>query len=780
MRPRFRLLWPLLAACSLATMLGAQVLNPAMDKPGAPFSYASASTDEMSLMDAPMGTEITPSGSLYTGYGEMMFLVGYPAQPAYQRIRTLEDGYLPIFHYEYRDGAVTYRVTTLTGTVSAESNAPVNFIRVVATNSGHEARTSYFTVAIRYTGAVDTADGDGTHRFRRPVTPGHPGAYAQPGVEFNPQWVYGFDQDLALRSGKVVYEFPTASKPVLWLTRLQLFSKAQKLNVLPDTPVLLAQYAVHLQPGQSQTLDFKMPVQPLAAEDHAAVASLRQATFSDAEARVRSFWRGMLRKGIQISVPEAKVADTFKANLIDDMMARDHVGDDYIQTVNKLQYHAFWLRDGSNIAHAYEVAGYPELARQDLLFFLKTQRPDGLFLSQEGQYDGWGQAVWALGKYVQYTGDLNFARQVYPAVQKAVAWLKQARQQDSMHLMPASIPHDDEFTHTMAHTTGFNFWALDGLQQAIGMARALGNGADAADWQHEYDDYSATLQQAIKKVTARTGGYITPGLDVSGGQDWGNMMALYPEQVLPLNDPDIPATIRATRAKFAEGLMTYGGRLHHYITMKDTETEVMLGEQQLALDDLYAVLVHTSSTHAGFEWGVRPWADRDFGQDLAPHGWFSAEYIILLRNMLLREQGNELHLLSVLSPSWTRPGDHVDVTDAPTLFGPVSLHAAFRTGGMTLTLQQKFHAAPAEMVVHLPWYVRAGKATADGHEVAIHRGAITIPASTRRVEVEWIRMPAGGSYSYLAAVQAWKQQYAAHDKALLRNGSPRPTPIPLK
>lgn len=780
MRPRFRILWPLIAVCTLASLLGAQVLNPAIDKAGAPFSYASASTDEMSLMDAPLGTELTPSGYLYTGYGELMFLVGYPAQPAHQRIRTLEDGYLPIFHYVYRDGAVVYRVTTMTGTASAGSSAPVNFIRILATNSGHEARTSYFTVAFRYTGAVDTTSGVGTHRFRRPVVPGHPGAYSQPGVPFDSQWTYGFDQDLALRSGKVVYEFPSNLHPALWLTQLQLFSKAQTLKVLPDTPVLLAQYAVHLQPGQVQTLDFKMPVQPITAEDHAAVASLRQANFDEARARVRAFWQGVLHQGVQISVPEAKVVDTFKANLIDDMMARDHVGDDYIQTVNKLQYHAFWLRDGANITHAYEVAGYPELARQDLLFFLKTQRPDGLFLSQNGQYDGWGQAVWALGKYVQYTGDLGFAREVYPAVQKAVAWLKQARQQDPLHLMPASNPHDDEFTRTIAHTTGFNIWALDGLQQAIAMARALGNSADAADWQREYDDYSATLQKQIKQVTARTGGYITPGLDVSGGQDWGNMMALYPEPVLPLNDPDIAATIRRTRAKFAEGLMTYGGRLHHYITMKDTETELILGEQQWALDDLYSVLVHTSSTHAGFEWGVRPWADRDFGQDLAPHGWFSAEYIVLLRNMLLREQGNDLHLLSVLSPAWTRPGDHIDVSNAPTLFGPVSLHATFRSGGMTLMLQPKFHAAPGQVVVHLPWYVHASKAQADGHTVAIRQGTVTIPASAHRLEVTWTRTPAGGAYSYPAAVQAWKQEYAAHYKAFLRNGSPRPAPIPLK
>ena len=161
--------------------------------------------------DESLGTEITPEGYLYTGYGELMFLIGNPPKAASQRTRTLEKGYLPVFHYTYRDGAIQYGLTTFAYRASAEgeSRRLLNFVRIAAVNTGTTERTSYFNVAFRYTGKVDEPSGQGNHRFRRPAIPAKPGDYSQPGVKFDPEWTYEFRDDLAIRAGKVVYEFTT-------------------------------------------------------------------------------------------------------------------------------------------------------------------------------------------------------------------------------------------------------------------------------------------------------------------------------------------------------------------------------------------------------------------------------------------------------------------------------------------------------------------------------------------------------------------------------------------
>ncbi len=208
------------------------------------------------------------------------------------------------------------------------------------------------------------------------------------------------------------------------------------------------------------------------------------------------FWNKIFARGIDISVPESKVADSFKANLVYDLIARDKVGDDYIQTVNKFHYHAFWLRDSSYIVRMYDLSGYHDFARQVLDYFPRWQQADGNFVSQGGQFDGWGQTMWAYGEHYRITHDSAFAAQVYPAVQRAVAWLIAARKSDPLNLIPATSPGDNE--DISGHVTGHNFWALAGLKNAIAIADGTGHKDDATAWRAEYADFLAALTKRAR------------------------------------------------------------------------------------------------------------------------------------------------------------------------------------------------------------------------------------------------------------------------------------------
>ncbi|MGC8539626.1 MAG: hypothetical protein ACP5QA_03235 [Phycisphaerae bacterium] len=720
------------------------------NRPGRPFTWAAYPTDEIGVADARAATEITPSGYLYTGYGEMMFMAGQPARPIHQPLRTLEDGYLPIVHYHFHKGTIRYAITLFSWALNPQKpyRNPVDFIRVQAFNEGTKSATSHFVVAFPYTGGQPV----GSRRF----------AAKYP---FNKQWKYEFDKEYAVRAGAVVYTFPMVPHPELYLRPGVKYSRPVIQNVNNKTLVLMTRYTITLQPGQQVDLDFKMPVHPIALTDHPALRQLHNLNLSAALAAARRWWWGQLRgRGMQLSLSENKVVDTFRASLMYLMLARERLPASgagrrpiYVQNVNKLQYHGFWLRDGSYMTRAYDLTGHAHRAAQCLRFFLHFQKPDGNFISQPGQHDGWGEAIWAIGQHYQLTGDLAFARKIFPNVHRAVAWLETARKHDPLHVLPGGNPHDDEFPNKWAHITGDNFYALDGLHEAIILAEALGHQRTAAAWRTQYLDYHHVLFSILRNIGRHDDNYMPPGLDVRGGNDWANLLALYPHELLQQMDPLVTGTLRESLRKYGEGLMTWQGQLHQYLTMNNTETYLIRGQQRHVLRELYAVLVHTSSTQAGWELASPPWTMRDFGWDLAPHGWFAADYIALVRNMLLRSHSHTLNVFSALSPTWTQPGELVSVRRAPTRFGDVSVCAAFTNGGMQLRIESHFRRAPKRVRVHFPWYVTVTGATVDGQKVHVSGQSIVLAPTVRLIRLQWVRRKGLRRWKYSAFVKRFKK-----------------------
>jgi hypothetical protein len=769
-----------------APRIEAQMVTPSIDRPDQPFSYFSKPVDEIGAMDAEAATEITPEGYLRTGFGELMFFAGPELEPTSVRIRTLEDGRLPIDHYQFARDGIVYRFTLFAATEGVQNGEPVgplvNFIRIEMKNEGAEPARAILATGMRYDAPNNTGAGHGDNRFDRPREGKFPGDYRQLGETFSPDWVYSFSDAGFLRDGRLLYTFPAgyASRGYTLhgdYNYPQDVTRPRKLKAGPTVPVGIVSYSKLLQPGEASVLDFKMPVVPTA--DPAAIAAIAQARFEQAKAQMTALWNGILAQGMQISLPEQKPVDTFYTSLVYDLIARDHIGADYIQTVNKLHYHSFYLRDGADIVHSYDVTGYPEVARQNLLFFAKSQKADGNFLSQEQQYDGWGEAVWGYSQHYRITHDKAFAEWALPQIDRAVTWLKQARAADPLHIVPASDVRDNEFVP--GHLTGYNFLALSGLKLAIEMANETGHGDLAKSWLPEYDDFRAAFFKVLEQRAQENKGYIPPALDgQKGGYDWGNLLAVVPEPTLDPQDPRVTATLKATQAKYAEGIMTYadGEFLHHYLTIKNTMTEAIRGDQEQAVKELYALLLHTSSTQAGFEFAILPWGNRNFEDNLSPHGWFAAEYRTLLRTMLVREEGSQLHLLSVVSPEWIGKGKTISVRQAPTNFGPIAFTLTQPAEGeAVLRIEAAFTSAPKQIVVHLPWFVELQSATADGKAVQPVQGALAVSAGAREIRLHWAVKASTPSLSYVRAVGDYKAEYARRYR-LLMHGETAAKPLP--
>lgn len=587
---------------------------------------------------------------------------------------------------------------------------------------------------------------------------------------FTLSFEYQMTERAALRDGALLYAFDRepSRREIALGEAYEAPVIGSEAAVLPDTPCCLSIYELDLAPGDAEVFDFKLPYYPDAEQIDAICA----ADFDERLAETVAFWNELLADGLVIELSERKVVDTYKAAMVHTFVSRDKVGEHYVLKVNELQYDGFWVRDGTYQVRTLDLYGYHRAAEQSLEYFLTQQRDNGI-IYQPPQLDGWGQALFAFGQHFAITRDVQWARRVFRVVVQSAEAVLTECSKDEFGCVPPTTAYDNEAIE--GRYTGHNFWALGGLRLVIKMADGIGEREKAEELRRRTDEYEAAFLARLGEVTHRTGGYIPPGLDVEGGCDWGNLLGVYPSRVLDPFDALVSATVTKMRTqKYVEGLMTYGASfpgavLHHYLTTNVTQTSIIRGEQQDALRDLYALLAHTSSTHAGFETSLRPWAERDPGGNYPPHGWFAAKYCAVLRNMLVREQGDELHLFSCLSPEWLKPGDRVAFRDAPTDFGRISARLDARADGATIRLRPRFSHPPARLIVHLPWFVSQVRATCGGQPIAVREGKMGLSPTTREVRLSWEAAHVA-PMSYARAVDDLKAAYADKYAQYLKDG----------
>lgn len=709
--------------------------NGSLDRPDRPFDYFSRPTTVLGVRHAPNGTEVTPEGSLYTGYAEVGFFAGPQLTPVNQRVKTLERGYLPVVNMQFSIDGVNYDMQYFAVTLNGgPDGVMVNMIRLTASNPGSAGAKARLGAGMRHgTGLPNRAQHHLTNEIEHLLH------------SFNPKWKYAIRQNAALRSGKVIYTFDTAVDEA-YIKQGEPYDSSQKSMRVRHQPadwMCIATWKRSLAPGESFTVKLVMPFEPASPK---MMEKFRALDYDMLLQDTIDSWDAWLADGTKISVPESKINNTYKANLIYMAIAMDKEGEEYVQKVNEFQYDHFWLRDASFMLNAFGVTGHPFESEQGTLYFLKWQVVSGNFESQLGQLDGFGQSLWAFGRHYELTRSKEYLETVWPAIWKAFEWLRAVRADEKNRLgegalgygmMPISNPGDNELVD--GHVVGHDLWALHGLEYIRRMAPDLAAPDQIAALDKEIADYRHWLDYNFNEVVKRTGGFISPALE-PGGQDWANLKLIWPTNVLHPFDQHVTETLSMARYKFREGLMTYwnGQKLHHYIGIDIPQSHLIRGEQTKALQDFYALVAHTSSTHGGFEWNITPWGDRDFGKNIAPHGCFAGKWLLFYRNMLVREDGGELHLGSALSPRWLHPGSRIIVENAPTKFGIVGFTIESHEGGAKIQIRPPMRSVPERIILHLPEGFNITNVTADGSESSrLGPSSVAFSADTAMVEVEW-------------------------------------------
>lgn len=486
-----------------------------------------------------------------------------------------------------------------------------------------------------------------------------------------------------------------------------------------------------LQPGRnSLTVSFPAKVTELAvycASGHEA-GDVGLDWAKAQEPRARDYWLGLDFPAGVLQLPDPAVRDLLAACIRNIYQAREIKDGLPVFQVGPTCYRGLWVVDGAFILEAMAYLGRGREARSGIEHLLTRRNADGSFDLLGKYWKENGIVLYLLYRHALLTRDPEWLRAKWPVVTGAVEAIKRLRTMSRADpaapeagLMPPGFS-DGGIAGERAEYTNV-YWNLAGLKAAIDAARLVG-APELAAWEAEYADFRQAFDRAAARDAKPYGeGRVIlpvpmvpdPGIAPIRGQ-WAFCHAVFPGKIFAANEPLVLGNMALLDDNLREGLVYGTGwmadGLWNYFGSFYAHAHLWLGNGGLAARTLYAFANHASPLRAWRE--EQPPRERAaearFVGDM-PHNWASAEFIRLVRNLLVLERGAELHLLEGLPAAWLAPGAVTETKNVATDFGPFSMRLEVAADGASARLTVVPPAAPelARVVVHLGAWAAAAE-----------------------------------------------------------------------
>ena len=565
--------------------------------------------------------EVTPGGDLYNGDWLVALRAaadGAPAGPP--RAIAAEERWRPVLHWRRRSGEVRWDFEAAALPPAAADSGLFVDLETRATNQGSAPHDAVLEVALEPRGAA------APFSFFDAPDSGQALAWVAPGVAIAHGWIDGgATGDRALRSFRLA---PGCT------ARLRL--------VLTAYPV---------PPGR--------------------LAAWSRATHARRVDEARRAWDALIARGASFELGDPEVEAALEAARVVLLACRERRGRSEVPIGSPFQYRDVWLRDGARAIAALAVSGYTRESRALADGLTLLQWPSGALLSQAGQLDGTGQALWAIGQAYLRPAPAAPPARVAAALAAGFRWCEAQRalSRDARlgvpGLLPFGDPHDNE--NVRAQLLGNDAWSLAGYLSAARLLRATGDAALADSIEHARAAYLAETRAALE----RTGSPDLPPSWQGEGLDWGNLAAAWPCGMLRADDPRCRALARRVWARAGgAGLASYRtpDSLSYYLGADLGTWALLAGERAAADSVLDAMLAYRSAGGGAAELFHR--GTRDFGDNLPPHASGAAALTALVRNAIVFDDGDSLELTLGARERWWRGAR---VRGAPSRWGTLAI-----------------------------------------------------------------------------------------------------------
>lgn len=403
----------------------------------------------------------------------------------------------------------------------------------------------------------------------------------------------------------------------------------------------------------------------------------------------------------QLSVADARIQNLYDLAVTNVVLHTP--GDPY---PGPYTYKRFWFRDAVFILNALLTLGGVERTRRALHAFLPRQRHDGYYLSQEGEWDSNGEVLWFFDRFAALTGEVPPGDWL-ESMARGARWIQRKRlPRDSGRPEAGLLPAGFSAEHFGPNDFYYwdDFWAVAGLRAA---SRWLGGVAPdlAQSCASEAEEFLATIVRSFPSGPHRRfPGAVpaSPHRRMDAGAI-GSIVADYPLQLFP---PGYDAMRRTAdflwdHCRYDGGFfqdMIHSG-INAYLTLHLAQVRLRAGATDQAWE-LIDTVARLASPTGQWPEAIHPRTGGGCMGD-GQHIWAAAEWLLMIRNLFVREEGDTLVVGAGVHPRWLDAGE---AQFGPTLtpHGPVRVRLVRETGGVRVTLDGHWRGSPPRREFRVP------------------------------------------------------------------------------
>mgnify|MGYP006277709935 CR=1 FL=1 len=441
--------------------------------------------------------------------------------------------------------------------------------------------------------------------------------------------------------------------------------------------------------------------------------SLDDDSFDNARQECAGMWEKRIN-GWKIEVPDDRLSEIIRSNLAYLLINADGPA---IQPGSRNYQHS-WIRDGAVSATALLRFGQVEQVEKYIDWFSELVSEDGFvpfivnvrtgvppgWAGDWKEYDSFGEYVFAVRQYVEFTGDREKLRKAWPEIIAALEKAKSLRRERMTEqyentpyygILPESNSHEGYFP--AKHSYWDDFWAIKGFHDGAVLAGYLGRPGEAKWMKKEAAALEKSLVDSMKKVMQRDDLDTLPACVELGDFDPTStaigIMAADQRNNLP------PEALVNTFEKYYEGcvdrMKEKSGAQYTPYEVRNISALIRLGEKEKAWKLLDWFL---QDAVRPFQWNHMAEVVHDDPRTPSyigdmPHTWVGAGLINAIRDIFVYEERGKLVLANGIPDHWLK--ERIKVRNLPTWWGSVSYDLYRNDEGEAVIELQSKNSPPA-------------------------------------------------------------------------------------